>query len=146
VPTGPLVGEKPVMAGGGMTVNVPLLVAVPPDVVTLIVPVLAPPGTVAVIDVDEFTVKLALVPLKATAVAPVKLEPEIVTVVPTGPLVGEKPVIVGGLETVTVTGFEFQGTPRLSVATAVSVWESLLTVVVFQEVEYGAVESEPMSA
>ena len=34
-------------------------------------------------------------PLKATAVAPVKLLPLIVTVVPTGPLVGLKLLIVG---------------------------------------------------
>src|SRR3977135_3394640 len=63
--TGPLVGEKPVMVGGGMTVKLVLLVPVPADVVTLIGPVVAPPGTVAVIDVDEMTVKVvALVPFK----------------------------------------------------------------------------------
>ena len=43
---------------------------------------------------------VALVPLNCTAVAPVKLVPLIVTVVPTGPLVGVKLVIVGGLSTV----------------------------------------------
>jgi len=78
------------------------LVAVPPEVVTLIGPVVAPLGTVAEIEVAEFTVKLALTPLKVTVVAPVKLVPLIVTVVPTGPLVGVKLVIVGGLTTVTV--------------------------------------------
>jgi hypothetical protein len=36
------------------------------------------------------------VPLKATALAPVKLVPLIVTGVPTAPPDGEKPVIVGG--------------------------------------------------
>ena len=46
------------------------------------------------------TVKPALVPLNRTTVAPVKLVPLIVTPVPTGPLVGEKLVIVGGLTTV----------------------------------------------
>ena len=45
-------------------------------------------------------VKLALAPLNVTPVAPVKLVPLIVTLVPTGPLVGVKPVIVGGLITV----------------------------------------------
>src|ERR1700704_2168063 len=84
------------------TVKLPALVAVPPAVVTLSGPVVAPAGTVAVIAVAEFTVKLALVPLKVTAVAPVKFVPLIVTVVPTGPLLGAKLVIVGGLETVTV--------------------------------------------
>ena len=40
--------------------------------------------------------KLAAVPLNRTAVAPVKFVPLIVTLVPTGPLVGVKLVIVGG--------------------------------------------------
>ena len=39
--------------------------------------------------------KLALTPLNVTAVAPVKFVPLIVTLVPTGPLVGVKLVIVG---------------------------------------------------
>ena len=39
--------------------------------------------------------KLAAVPLYLTTVAPVKVVPLIVTLVPTGPLVGVKPVIVG---------------------------------------------------
>src|SRR3989441_3173369 len=90
VPTPPLVGEKLVIVGGGMTVKLPALLAVPPAVVTLIGPLVAPLGTVAAIDVAEFTVKLALVPLKATTVAPVKFVPLIVTVAPTPPLVGEK--------------------------------------------------------
>ena len=41
--------------------------------------------------------KVALVPLNVTAVAPVKLLPVIVTLVPTGPLAGVKLVIVGAL-------------------------------------------------
>ena len=41
--------------------------------------------------------KVALVPLKVTAVAPVKFVPLIVTLVPTAPLVGVKLVIVGAL-------------------------------------------------
>ena len=41
--------------------------------------------------------KPAAVPLKATADAPVKFVPVIVTLVPAGPLVGVKPVIVGAL-------------------------------------------------
>ena len=39
---------------------------------------------------------MALVPLKVTAVAPVRLVPVMTTLVPTGPLAGEKLVIVGG--------------------------------------------------
>jgi len=50
--------------------------------------------------VGEFTVKAALTPLKITAVAPVKFVPLMVTLVPSGPAVGEKLVIVGALTTV----------------------------------------------
>ena len=38
---------------------------------------------------------MALVPLKLTTVAPVRFVPVIVKVAPTGPLAGEKVVIVG---------------------------------------------------
>src|SRR3989441_9139816 len=100
VPTGALVGEKLVIVGGGMTVKLLALIAVPPDVVTLIGPVVAPLGRVVAIEVDEFTVKLAATPLMVTDVTPVKFVPAIVTLVPTGPLVGEKLVIVGGGMTV----------------------------------------------
>ena len=46
-------------------------------------------GTVAVIDVSELTVKLPLIPLNFTSVAPVKLVPLIVTLVPYMTEVGE---------------------------------------------------------
>src|SRR6266513_1596783 len=106
VPTGPLLGVKLEIVGGLMTVKLAALLAVPSEVVTLIGPLVAPAGTVVVIAVAELTVKLALVPLNSTALAPVKLVPLIVTLAPTGPLPGVKLVIVGGLalETVTVTG------------------------------------------
>ena len=77
------------------TVKLFVLVAVPPGVVTLSGPVVAPVGTAAWIVVAEVTVKLALTPLNVTVVAPVKFVPLIVTLVPTGPLVGVKLVIVG---------------------------------------------------
>jgi hypothetical protein len=76
-------------------VNALALVAVPVEVVTLMGPVVAPLGTVAEIVVAEVTEKLALAPLKVTAVAPVKFVPLIVTPLPTDPLVGVKLVIVG---------------------------------------------------
>ena len=78
------------------TVNIrPGLVAVPPGVVTLILPE-APVPTVAVILVDELTVNdVAAIPPKLTAVVPVKLVPVIVTVVPVTALVGVKEVMVG---------------------------------------------------
>ena len=47
VPTGPLVGVKLPIVGAGMTVKLAALVAVPPAVVTLTGPVVAPAGTVA---------------------------------------------------------------------------------------------------
>src|SRR5438552_5998483 len=100
VPTGPLLGVPTRRASDLTTVNEPALVAVPPGVVTLSVPEVAPGGTVARMVVSEVTVKVALVPLNATALAPVKLVPLMVTLVPTGPLVGEKLAIVGGLTTV----------------------------------------------
>ena len=83
--------------------------------------------------------KVVLAPLKATPVVPVKLVPLIVTLIPTGPLVGVKLVIVGGLETVTVTGSDVHCPPRRSRATAVKVCEPLLALVVFHCTEYGAV-------
>jgi hypothetical protein len=43
----------------------------------------------------ESTVKLAATPLNLTRLAPVRAEPLIVTLVPAGPLVGEKLAIVG---------------------------------------------------
>ena len=79
----------------GGTVKLAALVPVPAGVVTAIVPVLAPTGTVAAIWVADTTEKAAAVPLKWTAVAPVKPVPVRVTTVPTGPEVGVKPVTVG---------------------------------------------------
>ena len=89
VPTGPLLGVYELIVGGdGATVKVPP-VAVPPGVVTEIVPVVAPAGTCAVMSVGELTTKLGSgVPLNVTEVAPVKNVPMMSTVVPTGPLVG----------------------------------------------------------
>ena len=98
VPTLPDVGVKLEMAGagttvdGGTTVNELLLVALPPGVVTEMVPLVAPDGTVALICVPETTLKNeALVPLNATAEAPVKFVPVMVTAVPTTPDPGENP-------------------------------------------------------
>ena len=49
----------------------------------------------------DVTVKVvAFVPLNVTAVTPVKFVPLIVTLAPAAPLVGAKPVIVGGTSTV----------------------------------------------
>jgi hypothetical protein len=100
VPTGPLVGENEEIVGAAavvVTVKFVALVAVPPGVVTVIFPVTAPLGTIAVIRVPApFTENVpADTPPNVTAVAPVKPDPLIVTEVPTGPLVGENDEIVG---------------------------------------------------
>ena len=100
LPAGPLAGVKLEIAGGTKTVKAPELCAVPPGVATLTGPLEAPTGTVAWMTESETTVKLALAPLNATLVAPVKFAPLIVTDVPTGPLAGAKPAMVGGLITV----------------------------------------------
>ena len=70
-----------------VTVKLVELVPVPPKgVVTLTGPVLAPVGTLTVMLLSLFTVRLVvLVVLKVTEFAPVKLLPEIVTSVPTAP-------------------------------------------------------------
>ena len=98
-PAAPLAGEKLLIVGAPaeFTVNgVPLkLQPVPEGVATLSEPVVAPPGTVAVICVSESTLKLAAVRLNTTPVAPLKFVPVIVTVVPTGPLLGAKEPICG---------------------------------------------------
>ena len=47
LPTRPLAGVKLVIVGAGTTMNVFALLAMPPGVVTLIGPVVAPTGTVA---------------------------------------------------------------------------------------------------
>ena len=69
----------------GKTRKAMLLGSVPPGVVTVTFPVVAPAGTVVMISVAETTVKLAAVPLKLTSVAPVKLVPRTVTLDPTRP-------------------------------------------------------------
>src|SRR6266567_1374725 len=77
------------------------LVPVPSGVVMLIGPLVAPAGTVSVICVSETTVnELPGVPLKFTAVAPVKPEPLMVTLTPNVPVVGVNEAIWGGTRTV----------------------------------------------
>jgi hypothetical protein len=85
-----------VIVGGGGTLKTPTLVPFPAGVVTLIGPLVVPGATTAVILVGELTLNLdAAVPLNATAVAPVKPEPLIVTLVPGGPPVGVNDEIAG---------------------------------------------------
>jgi hypothetical protein len=70
-----------------VTVKLVGLVAVPLGVVNRIGPFVAPLGTVSVICEPELTVNGAAAPLTETAVAPAKLVPLTVTLVPTAPLV-----------------------------------------------------------
>jgi len=111
VPAGPEVGENEVMVGAATTVNLVELVAVPFRLVTEIGPELAPGGTVAVICVDEFTVKDAEVLLNLTPVTLVKFVPRMLTEVPTAPVVGENDVMVGAPATVTVKFVELVAAP-----------------------------------
>lgn len=100
VPLGPLVGVKLVIVGV-LIVKLAPLDTEPAGFVTITFPVVAPIGTVAVIDVAETTLNDdALTPLNFTAVVPRKFVPVIVTLVPTIPLVGVNDVMVGGLMTV----------------------------------------------
>jgi hypothetical protein len=113
VPTGPEVGENELMVGLGGVVTSKLLelVAVPPGVVTRILPSVAPDGTVAVILVEEFTVNNAETLLNVTLLTLTKLVPLIVTEVPTGPELGENEVIVGAGGEVTSKLLELVAVP-----------------------------------
>ena len=95
VPAVPAVGLSALMVGAGVVTVKARPLLVPPGVVTVTLPVLAPAGTVAVICVPAFTVNAAAAPLKLTVVAPVKLVPVSTTLVPAVPLVGLRLLIVG---------------------------------------------------
>src|SRR5579862_4219765 len=85
-----------------VTLNFLLLVAMPLEVVTVIVPVAALAGTFTTNSVAVSFEITADFPLKVTLVAPARLVPLIVTFVPGAPEVGEKLVIVGGDAPLTV--------------------------------------------
>lgn len=83
-------GVSPLLGGGSLvTVKIELLDAFPPlGVLMEISPVVAPDGTVAEIELSAVTVNVDGIPWNFTTVVPEKCVPVIVTVVPTGPLVG----------------------------------------------------------
>src|SRR5262245_14675540 len=94
-PSAAAVGVNEVIVGGGMKVNPPATVAVPPGVVTTTSPE-APPATSASIVVGEMTVNdAAAVPPKLTTVAPEKLVPNIEMTAPVPPLEGVIEEMVG---------------------------------------------------
>jgi hypothetical protein len=78
------------------------VVLVPPEVVTVTSAVPDPAGAVAVMLVSLFTVKVAALAPKCTALAPVKLVPVTLTKKPLNPEVGLNPVTVGAFGTVYV--------------------------------------------
>jgi hypothetical protein len=99
----PCGGERPSRAGpkgrspltGYVTVKLVWLVAVPTAVVTVMRPVAAPEGTLVTIWVAVSDTMVAGVPSNATAVAPDRLLPVMVTVVPAAPEAGVKPLTAG---------------------------------------------------
>src|SRR6266508_2079979 len=99
VPGVPTAGVKPEIVGVPLVpviVNDVALVDDPPGAVTLIVPLVAPAGTLTVSSVAVAALTVARVPLKRTVFwAGVALNPmpAMVTVVPTGPCFGVKSTI-----------------------------------------------------
>jgi hypothetical protein len=114
-----------VVTGGGVTVNVSVLEAVPVGVVTETTPVIALSGTVAVISVGETIVKVALAPSNVTPLAPVKPVPLIVTNAPADPDIAVNELIAGGgdedvlVVAVTVNVSELEAVPP-GVVTAIT--------------------------
>src|SRR5438552_16354021 len=114
-PTAPELGDKLLMLGTASTVNNTPALATPLTVTTTL-PVVAPAGTGATIEVALQLVGLALVALKKTALAPwvePKLVPVIVTDAPTAPEIGDNAVMRG------VDAFEM-GRASLSVPATVT--------------------------
>jgi len=87
----------------GVTLKLAALVAVPPLVETVILPDVAVAGTVVVIDVVETSLNDVATPLNFTLVAPVNVDPVIVTFVPTTPPSGENFEIFGAVATARTT-------------------------------------------
>ena len=81
--------------GAVVTVKSVALVAVPPGVVSEILPVVAADGTTAVTDVAVFDENVVVVPFNLTADTPVRFVPVMTTLVPTGPVDGLNDEIVG---------------------------------------------------
>ena len=97
-PTAPDVGDRLVMLGADTTVNDDPLLDTPLTVTTTL-PVVAPVGTVATIEVAlQLPIVVAVVPLNFTVLEPCvepKFVPVIVTDAPTAPDVGDKLVMLG---------------------------------------------------
>ena len=101
-------GEKLLMTGAGMVTVKASPLLVPLGVVTVTLPEMAPAGTTTTRPVAVLLAMVVwAVPLKLTLVAPLRLVPVMVTLVPTGPLFGLRLVSVGaGRVTVKATPLE----------------------------------------
>src|SRR5438874_2257003 len=103
--------------GGGITVNETPLLACPLTVTTTL-PVVAPLGTGATIEVALQLVGVAAAPLNVTVLVPCvapKFAPVIVTEVPAAPEVGDRLLIEGG--GITVNETPLLGTPLTVITT-----------------------------
>jgi hypothetical protein len=97
-PSAAFLGERLEIAGGGMTVNLLALDAVPPGPTRDTTAVDAPDGTVTVTDVSEVTTNPADTRPTFAAVTPSNPVPVTLKVEPTMPLVGPIDEIVGVIE------------------------------------------------
>ena len=123
LPPTALDGVKPVILG--TTLKIVVLGPTPAGVVTLITPVRAPGGTVAVTVVAVTAVGGTVTgPLNVTLVAPSRLIPATTTDAPTGAAAGATEVMRGTVTTVSVT-----------VASLVSPWPSLSAILSAQVCE-----------
>jgi hypothetical protein len=107
-PTAAEVGDRLVMLGAATTVNTLPLLATPPTVTTTL-PVVAPVGTVATMEVALQLVVVAVVVLNFTVPVVPKFVPVIVTEAPTAPEVGDRLVMLGVGRT--VNAFPLLSTP-----------------------------------
>src|SRR5882757_9289746 len=94
-PTNPDGGDKLVMAGAATTVKPDPMLALPPTVTTTL-PVIAPAGTVATIEVVlQLVIVVAVVLVNFTVPVVPKFNPVIVTDAPTAPESGDKLLMLG---------------------------------------------------
>ena len=141
LPTGPEVGLRLLMlGGGGVTVKLTPLLASPATVTTT-APLAAPAGAGTTMLVALQLVGVATTPLNVTVLVPcdgAKFAPVIVTGVPTGPAVGLRPVILGAItklnallatpETTTSTATLLNGDKLLGTIATTLVLLQLVTV------------------
>jgi hypothetical protein len=148
VPTGPDVGFRLVIEGGGadvVTVKFTPLLATPPTVTTTF-PVVAPAGTDVAMLVEVQLVVVAGVPLNVTVPEDSKLVPVIVTAVPTGPEVVDRLVIEGeGADVVTVKFTPLLATPPTVTTTFPVVAPVGTDVAMLDEVQLVVVAGVPLN-